>query len=166
VRLARRRDARAWHALQQSIYDEGCWFVGDGPASEQALADRLQFTARHRASVWLAERDGALVGWCEAVRYQAERLQHVALLTVAVAAGHRRAGLGTALLGEAEAWARHHGVRKLSLHVRGGNLAAQALYRRLGFEVEGVERGQVRVGEHFEDNVVMAKHLVAPEASA
>ena len=164
VRLARRADARAWHALQQGIYDEGLWFVGDGPASERALAARLQLTPRHRAAVWLAERDGALVGWCEAVRLQSERLEHVAMLTVAVAPGSRRTGVGSALLAAAEAWGREQGLRKLSLHVRAGNAAALALYRRFGFVVEGVERGQVRAGERFEDNLIMAKHLVAPEA--
>ncbi len=166
VRLARRADARAWRALQQGIYDEGLWFVGDGPASERALAARLQLTPRHRAAVWLAERDGALVGWCEAARLQSQRLEHVAMLTVAVASGSRRTGVGSALLVEAEAWGRQQGLRKLSLHVRAGNAAALALYRRFGFTVEGVERSQVRAGGGFEDNVIMAKHLVAPEADA
>jgi len=166
VRFARRGDARAWRALQQGIYDEGCWFVGDGPASEATLAARAQFTPRDRAAVWFAERDGRLMGWCEASRLQAERLEHVAVLTVAVAAHSRRLGAGRALLAEAEAWARELGLRKLTLHVRAGNDAAISLYRQSGFELEGVERGQVRHGDAFEDNLIMAKYLVAPEAPA
>jgi ribosomal protein S18 acetylase RimI-like enzyme len=162
VRLARRADARAWHALQQGIYDEGRWFVGDGPVSERALADRLQFGDEQRGAVWLAERSGELVGWCEATRLQSRRLEHVAMLTVAVAAGSRRTGVGSALLVEAEAWALRWGVRKLSLHVRAGNAGALALYRKRGFEVEGVERAQVRTDVGFEDNLIMAKHLAGP----
>ena len=164
VRLARRRDARAWRALQETIYAEGRWFVGDGPPSEAALAGRLQVVPHRRAAVWLAELGGELLGWCEASRLQAQRLEHVAMLTVAVAARSRRSGVGAALLAQAEAWARQHGVRKLSLHVRSSNAPALALYRRSGFELEGVERGQVRDGDGFEDNLVMAKHLVPPEA--
>jgi ribosomal protein S18 acetylase RimI-like enzyme len=166
VRFARRGDAAAWRALQQGIYDEGCWFVGEGPPSETALAARLQHVSRDRAAVWLAEDGARAVGWCEASRLAAERLEHVALLTVAVARGSRGRGVGRALLGEAEAWARRWGLRKLSLHVRSGNAAAIGLYRRLGFELEGVERGQVRHGDAFEDNLIMAKHLVPPETPA
>ena len=166
VRVATRRDARVWRALQQGIYDEGSFFVGDGPASEVSLAARLQFTPRDRAAVWLAERGGLPVGWCEASRLQAERLEHVALVTVAVVSGHRRSGVGRALMREAEGWARGLGLRKIALHVRGGNVGAIALYRALGFEVEGVERAQVRHGGGFEDNLIMAKHLVPPEAPA
>ena len=88
----------------------------------------------------------------------------MAWLTVAVAQGSRGVGVGRALLSEAEAWARQWGLRKLSLHVRSGNVAAIGLYRRLGFELEGVERGQVRHGGTFEDNLIMAKHLVPPES--
>ncbi len=166
LRLARRRDARAWHALQRSIYDEGRWFVGDGPPAEATLAGRLQVQPQHRGVVWLAERGGALVGWCEVGRLHPERLQHVALVTIAVAAGERRRGVGSALMAQAEAWGREQGVRKLSLHVRSGNAGALALYRHCGYVVEGVERGQVNAGEGFEDNLIMAKHLVAPEAPA
>ena len=151
-------------ALQQGIYDEGCWFVGDGPLSEPALAARLQHTPSDRGAVWLAERGDRAVGWCEVTRLAAERLEHVALLTVAVARGERGIGVGRALLAEAERWARAQRLRKLSLHVRGGNVAAIGLYRSLGFAVEGVERGQVRHGAAFEDNLIMAKHLVSPEA--
>jgi len=166
VRFARRGDAAVWRALQQGIYDEGCWFVGDGPPSEAALAARLQHVSRDRAVVWLAERGGRAVGWCEATRLAAARLEHVALLTVAVAHGSRGVGVGRALLAEAEAWARQWGLRKLSLHVRSGNVAAIGLYRRVGFELEGVERGQVRHGSAFEDDLIMAKHLVPPETPA
>lgn len=47
----------------------------------------------------------------------------------------RRKGLGTLAMREAEAWTRAQGLSRLSLHVFGQNLAAQALYAKLGFQV-------------------------------
>ncbi|MBA2668664.1 MAG: GNAT family N-acetyltransferase [Trueperaceae bacterium] len=159
VRSAHARDAAAWWRLQRGIYDEGSWFVGDGPPSEGALSARIRTLDTTRAAVLLALVDEEIAGWCEATRLAAMRLEHVAVLTVAVAAHLRRRGCGEALLDEAEVWACGLGVRKLSLSVRGANAAAQALYRRCGFEVEGIEREQVRDVGGFEDNLIMAKFL-------
>jgi ribosomal protein S18 acetylase RimI-like enzyme len=159
VRPAGPGDAAAWRRLQAGIYGEGAWFVGDGPPTEGALAARVRTADSCRTGIWIALVDAEVAGWCEAARYAPARLEHVAVLTLAVAAPFRRRGCGAALLAEAERWARRVGVRKLSLAVRGGNRGAQALYRSAGFVVEGVEREQVRAGDAFEDNVLMAKHL-------
>jgi ribosomal protein S18 acetylase RimI-like enzyme len=160
VRTARATDAATWWALQRGIYDEGDWFVADGPVSEGALAARLRSLDPSRSGVWLVVMGDQVAGWCEASRLAAQRLDHVAVLTLAVAAPFRRRGCGEALLAAAEAWARRVGVRKLSLSVRGRNVAAQALYTVSGFVLEGVERDHIRVGDAFEDNRIMAKYLV------
>ncbi len=59
---------------------------------------------------------------------------HVADL--AVAPGLDRRGIGSQLLAEAEAWARRHRCRHLTLAVFPGNEPARALYERHGFGVE------------------------------
>jgi ribosomal protein S18 acetylase RimI-like enzyme len=48
---------------------------------------------------------------------------------------HRRAGIGTALMDAAAAWARARGARELVLTVWDGNTAAEGFYRRLGYAV-------------------------------
>jgi ribosomal protein S18 acetylase RimI-like enzyme len=73
-----------------------------------------------------------------------------------VAAGHRRRGIGRALLEQAVVWARGAGVRKLELHVFPWNEPAVALYESFGFEREGYRRGHyLRDGEEV-DAVLMA----------
>jgi ribosomal protein S18 acetylase RimI-like enzyme len=165
VRPARTGDAEAWHALQRAIYREGIAFVGDGPPSVATLAGRLRARVPDASHVAFAVSGGELVGWVEVHRMAPRRLAHVAWLTIAVAPGSRRQGVGAALMGEARAWAVGRGLRKLQLHVRAGNAAALALYGRLGYETEGVLRDQVVVGElggpsaSFEDEWVMALRL-------
>ena len=58
-------------------------------------------------------------------------------LGMAVAREWRRQGVGAALLEAAIAWAREHGLHKLSLSVFPHNTAAIALYRKFGFVEEG-----------------------------
>ena len=52
---------------------------------------------------------------------------------IAVSPGHRRQGIASALIEEAEREARRLGCCKLTLEVLTGNLGAQAAYRAAGF---------------------------------
>jgi ribosomal protein S18 acetylase RimI-like enzyme len=53
--------------------------------------------------------------------------------SVAVDVGHRRRGLGTAIMEAAHAYGRGNGAEVAVLQVLGTNQAAQALYRNLGY---------------------------------
>lgn len=161
LRRARPGDAEAWHALQATIYAEGRAFVGDGAPSAGALAARLRALEPDDGVVVFAVAAGAPIAWVEAYRLGSKRLAHVAMLTIAVADGWRGHGVGTELMKELEAWARRARVRKLQLHVRARNQAAIALYRRLGYVVEGVLAEQVAADGGFEDEWVMARSLSA-----
>ena len=161
LRRARPGDAEGWHALQATIYAEGRAFVGDGAPSAGALAARLRALEPDAGVVVLAVAAGAPIAWAEAYRLGSKRLAHVAMLTIAVADGWRGHGVGTELMKELEAWARRARVRKLQLHVRARNQAAIALYRRLGYAVEGVLAEQVAADGGFEDEWVMARSLTA-----
>lgn len=139
-----------------AIYAEDRWFVGDGGPSAEGLARQLRGLEPSREIVVVAETRAELVGWIEVRRYAPSRMEHVASLTVAVAAPLRGQGIGRRLLQAVLPWARRVGVKKLRLDVRARNEAARALYASEGYEVEGIERNQVRDGDGYEDNVIMA----------
>lgn len=164
VRAAVPRDGRALASLMDAVYAEGRWFVGDAAPGGEALVRRLRGLDPTHELYLVAEGagpDGELVGWIELHRYLPWRLEHVASLTIAVAAHARGRGVGRTLMRAVLPWARRVGVRKIRLDVRAGNEAAIALYRSEGYRVEGVERDQIRCEDGYEDNVVMAR-FVAP----
>lgn len=165
VRVATQGDAAAVRDLLAGVYREGGAFVGDGPEGVNALAARIG--APSDRSFYAVAVDGAmLAGWLELHRSPAARLEHVAVLTLAVAPEARRRGAARALLGAGYAWCRRAGVLKVALHVRAGNLAAIRLYESEGFTLEGRETRQVRrlpsEGGGFEDNLLMGKWLAGP----
>jgi ribosomal protein S18 acetylase RimI-like enzyme len=55
---------------------------------------------------------------------------------VVTAPSERRRGHGAAMMRTGLAWARSVGAEIAALNVAAGNVAAQALYRRLGYEVQ------------------------------
>jgi ribosomal protein S18 acetylase RimI-like enzyme len=63
--------------------------------------------------------------------------QHANLISMWVAAGHRRTGTGRLLVDAIESWARQSGAHSLQLMVTSSNLAAISFYQRLGFTSTG-----------------------------
>jgi len=159
VRRAAGADAAGVTRLLRGIYAEGEAFVGDGAPHSETLAGHLEADDPDRALYLIAVVGEALAGWLELHRHPPRRLRHVAVLTLAVAPQHRRTGVGRALMHHAYAWAERVGVEKISLNVRAGNAPAIALYRSEGFALEGCEVRHIRMGETYEDNLVMARFL-------
>ena len=152
-------DVAALTTLQRSIYQEGRWFVGDGPVAVETLARRLRTLDETMSLFLVAAAPSELAGWLELSRLTPARLRHVAVLTLAVGAPWRRQGLGRGLLERAYPWASRVGVEKIQLNVRANNYAAVSLYESQGFRTEGREVRQIRENGGYEDNLIMAKFL-------
>jgi len=67
---------------------------------------------------------------------QGDRHAHIFLLYVAP--NHRRCGIGTALMQQAEQWATARGDQQIGLQVFQSNLAALNLYQRLGYQTQSL----------------------------
>ena len=70
------------------------------------------------------------------------------LYAVAVLKSHRRQGIGSAIIREAERRLRRLGCSKINLQLRATNTAVASFYQQLGYAVE--ER--VSMGKLFDDN--------------
>jgi RimJ/RimL family protein N-acetyltransferase len=149
IRPAEPGDAAALVELARAVGgEEGAWLL---TSDWRGAADERRYLRAVRrspdAAVLVAEDEGEVVGRLSIARDPHPASAHVADLGMMVAAGHRRRGVGRALLDAAAAWARHAGVRKLELHVFPWNDAALGLYTSFGFERVGVRRAHyVRAG--------------------
>jgi ribosomal-protein-alanine N-acetyltransferase len=160
VRRARPGDAEALVELARAVTAEPeGWLISDGVWRSVGDERRyLRSLARYpHAAVFVAQApEGALVGRLSVARDPHPASRHVADLGLMVAAGHRRRGIGRALLEAAVEWARSAHVRKLELHVFPHNAAAIALYEHAGFRREGYRRAHYRTGGEYRDAVLMA----------
>jgi RimJ/RimL family protein N-acetyltransferase len=162
VRPAEPGDAARLVELARDVgSEEEGWLITGGewrtPGEERRY---LRSIRRHpHAAVFVAETDGTIIGRLSIARDAHPASDHVADVGLMVDRGHRRLGAGTALMVEAERWARQVGVRKLELHVFPYNEAAIALYEGLGYEREGFRHGHYRRGAELVDAILMAKEL-------
>ncbi|CAN5352347.1 GNAT family protein [soil metagenome] len=97
-----------------------------------------------------------VVGWCDVAPLMGQSRAHIGTLGLGVRADLRHQGLGARLLSAAieKSWAR--GLTRIELTVRDDNLNARALYERMGFEHEGVNRRGSVIGSACHDVFAMA----------
>lgn len=108
------------------------------------------------AQIVAADAEGRVVGHIYIEREAHPVTRHVASLGIAVAAGARGRGIGTALMAEAMRWARSVGVETVVLSVYPHNAGAIALYRKFGFTQEGRLARHSRKSYGDEDEILMA----------
>jgi len=106
----------------------------------------------------VAERDGQIVGQLGMECFQSPRRRHVANIGMAVDSKCLRQGVGEKLLLSAIDLALNWlAIRRIELEVYTDNDAAIALYKKLGFEQEGLAKGYAFKDGQFVDVIYMAK---------
>jgi ribosomal protein S18 acetylase RimI-like enzyme len=86
---------------------------------------------------FVADDAGRIVGWCDICRERVPTYSHEGMLGMGVLADYRGRGLGERLIRAALAAAAVAGFERVSLSVYGTNTRAAALYRKVGFVLEG-----------------------------
>ena len=125
------------------------------------LADEVEFvrsrTEPANSTLLLAEMAGEIVGVLDFVGGTLAEEAHAGLVGVSVVAGARGHGIGTRLIAALLAWAPTAGIRRVELRAFSSNARAIALYKRLGFEIEGRLREALLVDGEPVDMIVLAQ---------
>jgi RimJ/RimL family protein N-acetyltransferase len=106
---------------------------------------------------FLAEDDGQLVGWLWANGGDFRRNHHCAHIVIGIKAAYTNQGIGTRLFQACEAWARERGLHRLELTVMTHNQLGIALYKKMGFQIEGTAPDALRVDGEYVDLHYMSK---------
>lgn len=126
--------------VYETIAAEGRWIGGEAPIDREKLRPRrIESLAREDLLSLVAVVDGRIVG-----QLTLDGVTGVSWLGMRILADHRGLGIGSAMMGEAIAWARTKDLDKIALHVWPHNDRAIALYQKFGFEREGYLRKHFR----------------------
>jgi RimJ/RimL family protein N-acetyltransferase len=115
--------------------------------------------SQENQTILVAEHEGQLVGYLSAIGGSFRRNRHSVYIDVGILQAFTGQGIGTQLFITMEEWARQHGLHRLELTVMTHNQAGLALYKRQGFEIEGVRKHALFVNGRYVDEYVMAKLL-------
>lgn len=111
------------------------------PSFRFSKASMQQFAEAENAWSQVAVASDGLAGFCIVHREQIPGATVGYLVTIDVAAGHRRKGLGEQMLSDGEFWLRNVGAVAMFLHVYVRNTGAISFYERAGYERNGEKLG-------------------------
>ena len=127
----------------------------EAPPAELTLAF-IRDNIEHGFPQFVALAGGDVVGWCDVRRKARPIHAHVGILGMGLLPAFRGQRLGLKLIRQTLAAAEAFGFHRVELTVRAENANAIALYRRVGFELEGCLRDDVCVDGVYSDLLVMA----------
>jgi ribosomal protein S18 acetylase RimI-like enzyme len=158
IRPIRETDAAAFHAAVGSVCRERRYLA---TVEAPLLENTVKFVANNVKNGYpqfVAEEEGAIIGWCDAIPGKDGRA-HIGCLGMGVLKEHRGKGTGQRLVEVTIEGSRALGLEKIELSVYSSNSPAIALYRKAGFEEEGVRKRGRLVDGIYDDVILMGLHL-------
>lgn len=163
IRKAKIEDANAILTAEQEIAQTPGYFCSQPhELSKQNVEKTIKTLAESKKGIYLvAECEGNIVGHAFLEALHLHSICHVAQLTIGVHHGWQEKGIGTSLMQELIAWAKHSGtIEKIELNVRASNSRAIALYKKMGFVEEGRLKKRIKISpNHYVDDILMALHI-------
>lgn len=120
------------------------------------IADLLSHSNQ---TILLADKGGSLAGYIAALGGGYRRNRHSAHVVIGILQAFAGQGVGTQLFAALEVWARAHAIHRLELTVMAHNERGLALYKKMGFAVEGTKRHSLLVDDVYVDEYYMARLL-------
>ncbi len=160
LRAARADDLAAVHRIY--VDERVNPFLSHEPADIAGFAPAFETLRASGLKVW--EQDGAVAGFCRALRFEG-RASHVAQLgALAVDPALHGHGVAVAMLEAMLRRLRAEGVVRVELLAEADNPRGLAFYRKMGFVEEGVQlRAFRRASDPNEiDEILMVRFLDQP----
>ena len=135
------------------------WEAGERKSELKQQQSMIQnIKDRSNSMIFVAEnRNEEMIGYLFAIGGNANRNKHAVYMVIGIAEKARGQGVGTSLFREMERWAIQQQIHRLELTVAIKNEAGLALYKKMGFEIEGIKRDALRIDGAFVDEYYMAK---------
>ncbi|PYZ94618.1 GNAT family N-acetyltransferase [Salipaludibacillus keqinensis] len=161
IRKVSKSDLEQLKSLLETIDKESQFMLyeaGERMISTNQAETMIESLSGHSA-FFVAEEDNQLVGYLIALGNKTNKTRHRAYLVLGVLKRFKGRGIGTELMDEAEDWAVQQGVTRLELTTMVHNEAALALYKKKGYEVEGLKRQSLMMNGEALDEYYLAKLL-------
>lgn len=148
-----------WNMMNQLDYETK--FMLYEPGERVKKLDRLQGIVDNAVDgddlCFLAVDGNEIIGYITAQIGNVRRTKHSAYIVVGIREKYRNRGIGTKFFKRLDEWAKEKKIVRLELTVISTNEIALNLYKKNGFEIEGIKRKSMYIDGEYLDEYYMAK---------
>lgn len=165
IRSAAKQDAAAILELSTAVIGEEIYQLTSGSEFKMTIEAEEKWIESHRANpnhiILVAEMNSKIVGLLDFANGHRQRIAHTGEFGMSVGKSVRDQGIGSLLLQVLIDWAvKNETIEKVGLSVHNNNERAIALYKKMGFEIEGIRRRDLKYGDgQYVDTVVMGRFV-------
>jgi ribosomal protein S18 acetylase RimI-like enzyme len=150
---------KTYHEALSSVAKERIYIeMTEAPTLEKVSTFQGELIAK-KGPVSYATDDEKVVGWCDIFPNSNPRMIHRGSLGMGIISEYRGKGIGSKLLESTLNQAKTFGLEKVELQVYTSNTAAIALYKKFGFEEEGIIKRYRKLDGNYFNALLMAKFL-------
>jgi len=127
------------------------------PEQQRKQLERIE--QQSNSTIFVAEEKDKLVGYLFAMGGTVKKTKHSAYIVIGILEEFRGKGIGTSLFKNVEQWGLKNNISRLELTVVTQNKPGVALYKKSGFEIEGIKRNSLTINGKLFDEYYMSKLL-------
>jgi RimJ/RimL family protein N-acetyltransferase len=165
IRSAVKQDAAAILEHSKSVIGEEIYQLTSGSEFKMTIEAEEKWIESHLSKpnhiILLAEMNSKIVGLLDFSNGHRQRIAHTGEFGMSVEKSFRDQGVGSLLLKVLIEWAsKNTTIEKICLNVHSNNERAIALYKKMGFEIEGLRKKDLKYGEgQYIDTTVMGRFV-------
>lgn len=156
IRAIAERDIEGFHDVLDSVAKEKRYLATFVAPPIDKTAKFVTDGILENVSQFVALDGARVVGWADIFPERAAAIKHCGSLGMGVDAEYRGQGIGEKLLVACIEKAQRNGISRIELRVRADNHNAIALYKKTGFQTEGVLMRDMLVDGTFYDALLMS----------
>ncbi len=130
----------------------------EAPPLEKVASFQRELISKN-GPVYYALSGDKVVGWCDVFPEENPRQNHRGGLGMGILPEFRGQGIGSQLLQKVIEHAKNFGLEKIELNVYSSNVSAIGLYKKFGFDQEGLIKKYRKLDGQYFDCLAMGKFL-------
>jgi ribosomal protein S18 acetylase RimI-like enzyme len=157
IEMSRKVHLPGFRAALDSVAREGQFLASREAPSLRKVRSFVELLVKEGGAHFVALHERRVVGWCDVRVRPAAFQKHSGVLGMGVVREHRGRGVGRELLTQTLRACDARGISRVELQVRVDNYRAIALYRKTGFEAEGIAKRYLLIDGIGYDALLMAR---------